>query len=50
MNPSRINLKVAGITAAYLNQTVEAEESRQVMRQMIRGRLKCFMRLLRDLY
>ena len=33
-------LKVAGITAAYLNQTVEAEDARKVMRQLIKGEIK----------
>lgn len=33
-------LKVAGISAAYLNQTVKAEDSRQVMRQVLTGEVK----------
>ena len=35
-------LKVAGISAAYLNQTVDSEQARSVMRQLIKGEVKIF--------
>lgn len=35
-------LQVAGISAAYLNQTVDAEQARIVMRQLIKGEVKIF--------